>query len=83
MRKPEAGWWRLHKALPSLCMNKIVGELVLGNVLRPGDAHLPLVMPQRRSCKGNDGWLWYSKRDLNLMQAGLSPTTTSLWRGLG
>lgn len=28
MRKPEAGWWGLHKALASLCMNKIVWELV-------------------------------------------------------
>lgn len=35
------------------------------DLMRPGDVPLPLVASQRRSHKGNDGWLWCSKRDLN------------------
>lgn len=32
-RKPEAGWWRLHTALASLCVSMIVGELVTSSII--------------------------------------------------
>lgn len=54
----------------------------LGNLFRPEDARLPLVVSQRRCYKGNDGWSCCSKRDLNLMQAGLSATTSLVWAGI-